>query len=85
MRLVFVVVALLLFIPPAHAEEKRWVRPVDEWHCPKTHPIKGNINRRRKTRIYHMPGGAWYKRTKPEKCFRTEEDARADGFRRSKR
>lgn len=61
------------------------VKPADEWNCPRTHPIKGNINLRKGTMIYHLPGGAFYDKTKPEKCYATEEDARADGFRKSKR
>ncbi len=52
-------------------------------------PIKGNIGRKG-TRIYHMPGGAYYGRTKineakGERCFQTEAEARVAGWRRSKR
>lgn len=61
------------------------VPPTDEWTCPETHPIKGNINTQKGTMIYHLPGGAYYNRTKPEKCYVTEEDAIAAGFRRSTR
>jgi hypothetical protein len=63
----------------------RSISPLDEWTCPKSHPIKGNINSRKKTMIYHAPGGYYYDRTKPEKCFISEQDAKAAGFRRSKR
>jgi endonuclease YncB( thermonuclease family) len=50
--------------------------------------IKGNISR--SGRIYHMPGGAYYGRTKivpskGEKWFCSEAEARAAGWRRSKR
>ncbi len=45
--------------------------------------IKGNISA--SGRIYHLPGGAFYKRTNPEICFDTEEQARAAGFRKSSR
>lgn len=45
--------------------------------------IKGNISSSGK--IYHVPGGAFYKRTVPEICFNTEADAQAAGFRKSKR
>lgn len=48
--------------------------------CPPGYPIKGNINAR-KEKIYHGPGGAYYEKTKPEVCFRTEEDAQKAGFR----
>jgi hypothetical protein len=51
--------------------------------------IKGNIGRRG-VRIYHVPGGVYYSRTKinqrkGERWFCTEADARAAGWRRSKR
>lgn len=45
--------------------------------------IKGNISS--DSKIYHLPGGAFYNRTNPEACFDTEEQARAAGFRRSSR
>lgn len=61
------------------------VKPLDEWNCPEAHPIKGNINPQKHTMIYHMPGGQYYNRTMPERCYATEEDAQKDGFRRSKR
>jgi endonuclease YncB( thermonuclease family) len=51
--------------------------------------IKGNIGKRG-VRIYHIPGGAYYERTrideqKGERWFCAEADARAAGWRRSKR
>ncbi len=67
------------------AEVSGSAEPVSEWYCPKSHPIKGNINKKRKTWIYHMPGGSFYNKTKPEKCYATEQDAVAGGFRKSKR
>ena len=50
--------------------------------------IKGNISRNG-TRIYHVPGGRYYARTridasKGERWFCTESQARASGWRRSK-
>lgn len=56
--------------------------PIDSWNCPSWAPIKGN--RGTNGWIYHVPGGAYYSRTNPEECFRTEADARAAGYRRSK-
>ena len=52
-------------------------------------PIKGNIGKGG-ARIYHVPGGAYYSRTrinesKGERWFCSEEEARAAGWRRSKR
>ncbi len=51
--------------------------------------IKGNISDRGE-RIYHVPGGTFYDRTrissaKGERWFCTEEQARIAGWRRSKR
>ena len=51
--------------------------------------IKGNISRKG-TRIYHVPGGAFYARTridtaKGERWFCSEAQAQAAGWRRAKR
>ncbi len=48
--------------------------------CPEEFPIKGNG----RSRLYHMPEGFAYSRTKPEVCFRTPEAAEKAGFRRAK-
>jgi hypothetical protein len=48
--------------------------------CPSYAPIKGNAS----SMIYHVPGGAYYTRTNPEACFRTEAAAVAAGYRKSK-
>jgi competence protein ComEC len=42
--------------------------------------IKGNINSKGE-KIYHLPGGAYYDNTIPEKWFKTELEAQEDGFR----
>lgn len=68
------------------AEPRPGVEPVDAWTCPATHPIKGNFTPYSGERcIYHVPGGQFYPKTKPERCYATEEDARQEGCRRSKR
>lgn len=54
---------------------------VSGWDCPAWAPIKGNAS----SMIYHMPGGAYYTRTKPEMCFATETAAQRAGFRRAMR
>ena len=51
--------------------------------------IKGNVSRRG-TRIYHVPGGASYAKTrideaKGERWFCSEAEARAAGWRRAQR
>ena len=71
---------------PAAAQPRPGVAPQDAWTCPATHAIKGNFTTYSGERcIYHMPGGQFYGRTKPERCYATEEQARQDGCRRSKR
>jgi hypothetical protein len=62
------------------------VPPQDAWTCPLTHQIKGNFTTYSSERcIYHMNGGQFYGKTKPERCYATEADAVTDGCRRSKR
>ena len=46
--------------------------------------IKGNINSKGE-KIYHLQGGAFYDKTIPEAWFKTEEEAKAAGYRASKR
>ncbi|WP_034344290.1 hypothetical protein [Deinococcus misasensis] len=60
------------------------VPPASKTTCPVTHPIKGNLSRSGE-KIYHLPTGAYYKRTHPEVCFRTPTEAQKAGFRASKR
>ncbi len=62
------------------------VPPKDAWTCPLTHPIKGNFTTySREPCIYHVPGGRFYTRTKPERCYATEPEAVQDRCRRSMR
>lgn len=56
-----------------------WVAP-DGGACPSSHPIKANSN----SRIFHVPGGRFYNRTRAERCYGLVEDAEADGYRRAK-
>lgn len=68
------------------AKARGHVSPVDEWTCPTSHPIKGNFTTYSGERcIYHVPGGAFYGKTKPERCYATDDEARRDGCRRSRR
>lgn len=48
--------------------------------CPEEFPVKGND----RSRLYHMPDGSAYARTKAEVCFRTPEAAERAGYRRAK-
>ena len=56
-----------------------WTEPLDGT-CPVDFPIKGNAN----SGIYHVPGGRFYDRTVPERCYASEDAAQADGYRRAK-
>jgi hypothetical protein len=60
--------------------EQRWVE-AEGRGCPPSHPIKAKIA----SGIYHRPRMAAYNRTLPDRCYATEEDAEADGFRQAKR
>jgi hypothetical protein len=55
------------------------VEPVDG-ACPHGYPIKAND----KSGIFHVPGGRFYERTVPERCYADAGDAEADGYRRAK-
>ena len=61
------------------APSATWVAPVDG-ACPDGYPVKANDN----SRIFHVPGGRFYARTVPERCYATAEDAADDGYRRAK-
>lgn len=56
-------------------------KPTGAWTCPSWAPIKGNAS----SKIFHVPGGASYSRTKPEECFSTARAAQSAGYRASKR
>ena len=59
--------------------------PVSAYNCPSWAPIKGNQTTAKKGDwIYHVPGGRYYKATKPEECFTTASAARKAGYRASK-
>lgn len=61
------------------ASSPRWVVPVDG-ACPPGYAVKANDN----SGIYHVPGGRFYDRTVPERCYATTDDAAADGYRPAK-
>src|SRR6187402_773745 len=56
-----------------------WVVPVDG-ACPISHPIKVNTT----SGIFHAPGGRFYERTVPTRCYAEADDAVADGYRAAK-
>ena len=57
----------------------RWVAPADG-ECPSGYPVKANDS----SGIFHVPGGRFYARTIPERCYASAEDAIADGYRPAK-
>lgn len=57
-----------------------WVEAATDGSCPEGFPIKANAN----SGIFHLPGGRFYDRTKPERCYATAEAALADGYRQAK-
>jgi len=57
-----------------------WAAPIDG-QCPDGYPVKAAAG----SRIFHVPGGAFYERTVPERCYATPADAVADGLRAAKR
>ncbi len=57
----------------------RWLAPVDG-QCPDGYPVKATDS----SRIYHVPGGRFYARTAPERCYAHADDAIADGYRAAK-
>lgn len=63
---------------PANGD-RRWVEPIGG-ACPDGYPIKANAN----SGIFHVPGGRFYERTIPERCYADEASAEADGYRRAK-
>jgi hypothetical protein len=65
---------------PTSAEPTSWAEPTPDGSCPDGFPIKANDN----SGIFHVPGGRFYDRTKPERCYTTAEAALADGYRQAK-
>src|SRR3974390_1914267 len=56
------------------------LEPTADGSCPPTHPVKGKLA----SGIYHVPGGANYERTHPDRCYVDEDAAQRDGLRRAK-
>jgi hypothetical protein len=65
---------------PTAAAEPTWVPGTDDGSAPASHPIKAKES----SGIFHVPGGRFYDRTKPDRCYPTASAAEADGYRQSK-
>jgi hypothetical protein len=84
--LTLLTLTLLLDAPRANSQRRLGVSPQDAWNCSSSHPIKGNFTTYSgEPCIYHMPGGRFYPKAKPERCYASAEEAEQDGCRRSKR
>lgn len=57
-----------------------WVEP-DGGVCPTSHPVKAKVG----PRLFRVPGMPAYERTRPDRCYRDEESATADGLTRARR
>ncbi len=62
------------------ARQQPWVEPLGTG-TPATHPVKAKLS----SMLYHLPGMAFYDRTRPDRCYVDGEAAEADGFIRAKR
>lgn len=62
------------------ASARIWVEPAGDL-CPDSHPVKAKLA----SRIFHVPGAFAYPRTRPDRCYRDEAAAEADGFNKAKR
>jgi len=62
------------------ARRQPWVEPLGS-NPPTSHPVKAKLS----SMLYHLPGMAFYDRTRPDRCYIDAEAAEADGFIRAKR
>jgi len=58
-----------------------WVTPDPDGTCPTSHPVKAKLS----SKLFHLPGMFAYARTKPDRCYRDEAAAEADGLQKAKR
>lgn len=63
------------------ASKSPWVEPEADGTCPGSHPVKGKLA----SKIFHLPGGFNYPRTRPDRCYIDAAAAEADGLRPAKR
>jgi micrococcal nuclease len=71
---------------PNVAQARPGVAPKTGWSCPLTHPIKADFTTYSSERcIYYVPGSSAYAESRTERCYATEDEARQDGCRRSRR
>jgi len=68
------------FPPQPAIDEAPWIEPAESGACPAHHPVKAKLA----SGIFHVPGGANYSRTVPDRCYVSPHAAAADGLRQSK-
>jgi hypothetical protein len=66
---------------PTPSPTVSWVGPGASGACPDGYPVKAKLS----SKIFHVPEGALYERTVPDRCYTSAEAAEADGLRQSKR
>jgi hypothetical protein len=64
---------------PAPPTPPTWL-PAVHGVCPEGYPVKVNES----SGIFHLPGGRFYARTIPDRCYTTSDAATADGYRQAK-
>lgn len=82
------IIGIAIVLTVVALEVNRFVSLSLLWEGPQRCRIKGNISLSGE-RIYHVPGGRWYDRTridtlKGERWFCSEDEARAAGWRKSR-
>jgi len=66
--------------------ERPGVGPEGPWTCPALQPVKGSTTVYSGGRcLYYVPEGELYNATKPDRCYKSVDDARMDGCLASKR
>ena len=66
--------------PDRPAQREPWIAPLGAT-CPASHPVKAKLA----SGIFHVPGGASYDRTRPDRCYLDAATAEGDGLRPAKR
>jgi hypothetical protein len=67
--------------PAGPTGDSGWVEPQAGGACPDGYPVKAKLA----SGIFHAPGMLAYDRTTPDRCYRDEAAAEADGLRKAKR
>lgn len=66
---------------PKPADDKPpWIEP-ESGACPASHPVKAKLS----SKVFRGPQSPGYATSKPDRCYASEDAARADGLREAKR